>query len=84
MTDPPVTALLRFDNASSDHDFEKVLLVTTMWRHLKDRSIGEKREEEVRTKYWENKMEHGPKIHSFQETADSAWIAVNMLMNHQF
>jgi len=80
ITEAPVSNLLRFDDICGGHVFEKVLLVTTMWS-LDRRGMGPGRENELRGRYWGSIMEPGPKMHRFEDTTESAWAAVDVLLN---
>jgi len=82
MTERPLTHLKAFEKMCGGGNFpEKILLVTTMWS-LVDERTGSHREEELRRKYWSSMMACGSDMMRFEDMEDteSAWCAVNLLL----
>lgn len=61
-----------FTKLCGDGATSHVVLATTMWGKVKP-GVGEKREVELRTKFWEPMLRLGSKTNRFEDTPDSAW-----------
>lgn len=59
---------------------ENVVLATTMWGLLKDRSVGDRRQEELKEKYWRPLIACGCKTSKFDDTFESAWAIINSIV----
>lgn len=55
-----------------DDGLSNVVFVTTMWGMV-DEAKGEKREEELREKFWKPMIDHQSRTARFHHTAESAW-----------
>jgi hypothetical protein len=55
---------------------QNVILVTTMWDTI-DMATGSKREEELRTDFWQSMITYGSRIARFEFTYQSAWKILN-------
>lgn len=61
-----------FTKLCGDGATSHVVLATTMWGKVKP-GVGEKREVELKTKFWEPMLRLGSKTNRFEDTPDSAW-----------
>jgi len=57
----------------------KILLLTTMWDGVKP-DVGDRREKELRTKYWQKMLNSGSRLMRFDKTARCVWTAVDLLI----
>ena len=62
-----------------DDVLSNIRFVTTNWDLLTDMNEGERKEEELRSKYWNHFIENGSQVHRFQSTHLSAWEIINSL-----
>ncbi|XP_006459428.1 hypothetical protein AGABI2DRAFT_191401 [Agaricus bisporus var. bisporus H97] len=64
--------------------FEKVILTTTMWpENTSDFKDAERREEELRNKYWKFMIDNGSCIERFDGKPASAWSILNNLVKNK-
>jgi hypothetical protein len=79
MTESPLAHLKTFETLCGPDFQRRTLLVTTQW-DLVDKERGKRREDELRTKYWRPMMARGSGMLRFDNTTESAWRAVNLLV----
>jgi hypothetical protein len=57
-----------------------VILGTTKWVEVPPQ-VGERRERELKSKYWNEVIAAGSRVERFEGTSDSAWKIVNTILN---
>ncbi|KAJ3559516.1 hypothetical protein NP233_g11244 [Leucocoprinus birnbaumii] len=68
-----------FQRLCGQNALSNIRLVTTSWDLLPDISEGERREEDLRTNFWNDLLENGSQMHRFQYTCASAWEIIDTL-----
>jgi len=81
MAGSPLKNLRMFAKLCGDDSMENVVLATTMWGLLKDRSVGERRQEELAQKYWQPLLACGCTPARFENTYESAWAIINKIVD---
>ncbi|ORY02351.1 P-loop containing nucleoside triphosphate hydrolase protein [Clohesyomyces aquaticus] len=61
-----------FQRLCGEHTFKNIVLVTTMWDHLKDEMVGFERDQELRNDFWSVMEEKGSQITTFDGSRDQA------------
>jgi GTPase Era involved in 16S rRNA processing len=56
-----------------------VVIATTMWSEVKERTVAEAREDQLKNDFWTDLEEKGCRIERFEETYKSAWDIVGNL-----
>ena len=69
--------LAMFRELCGDNALQNVILTTTMWDEVPEKT-GAIREEELRTKFWKPMMEHDCRMARFTNTKESAWQLIGM------
>ncbi|KAF9467092.1 hypothetical protein BDZ94DRAFT_1330027 [Collybia nuda] len=78
MTGSPLGNLSRFQELCGDGAAGHVILTTTMWDIVTE-GVGENREIELKTKYWNEMLKLGSTTERFDNTPDSAWRIIDGL-----
>ena len=68
-----------FANLCGDGATKNVILVTTMW-DLVHGNEGDRRETQLRERYWKGMLVGGSKVARFKGTYESAWTIVDMIV----
>lgn len=80
ITVPPAIIMATFEGVSGKpKDVSPKVLVTTMW-DVTDPAVGESRENEIKTRYWQNGGNPGFHILRSDRTAGSVWAAVDLMV----
>jgi len=72
MSGSPLTNLHMFAKLCGDGATKNVVLATTMWSNVKP-DIGQKREVELKSKYWAGMLDLGSQAMRFEDSWGSAW-----------
>ena len=78
MAGTPHRNLRMFGEIIGDQAVKKVVLVTTMWDRIQLEK-GNRREKELREKYWNTMLNYGASTARFTNSADSAWKIVDII-----
>jgi hypothetical protein len=80
ITAPPASTMVTFERfCGTPKDVSsRSILVTTMWDET-TATIGDSREEEIKTKYWRKGASTGFHVVRFDGTASSVWAAVDLI-----
>lgn len=78
MAGTPLKNLRMFANLCGDDAIGNVILASTMWRQGKE-AIEERREAELKSKYWKGMIDQGSEVVRFHRTFDSAWTIVDII-----
>jgi hypothetical protein len=84
MTDPPIRNVRKFEALCGENNTRNVILVTTVWSHLSNKSVGERREAEMREGYWRKMLEYGSTTARFEDTYESAWSILDIVLTKSF
>ena len=76
---PPVTHPKIFEDLCGSDYPRNVVLVTTMWSKIAE-ADALRREDELRKIYWKPMVDLGSNVIRYQDTAESAWGAVKLLL----
>ncbi|KAH7911609.1 P-loop containing nucleoside triphosphate hydrolase protein [Hygrophoropsis aurantiaca] len=60
---------------------QSIVLVTTKWEYCRDKSAGDRRQEEPRNE-WQGMLEHGLKVVRFADSQKSAWEIIDYFINN--
>jgi len=78
MNGPREKSLRLFERSWDNKPMPNVILVTTMWGEV-GRGIGEEREGDLKTNFWQNMLAKGCRMERFKDTRDSAWNIIGSL-----
>lgn len=76
----PLKHLKPFESLFGSKYPQKIVLVTTMWRSV-DEAEGLLREGELREDHWKSMLDLGSNMFRYDDTAESAWNAINLLLH---
>jgi hypothetical protein len=79
MTESPLVHLLSFEKLCREDLTKRIILATTMWKHVNEEK-GLQREAELRRTYWKTMIDRGSEVVRFEDTAESAWSIVRLLL----
>ncbi|TFK33953.1 hypothetical protein BDQ12DRAFT_690350 [Crucibulum laeve] len=79
MAGTPYRNLRMFGELYGDKAARNVILVTTMWDRVQ-RHLGEKRESELKSKYWKVLLDRGSDCYRFDNTQASAWAVIDKIL----
>jgi len=79
MTEAPLVHLLSFERLCREDLTKKIVLATTMWSHV-DEAKGRRRQAGLRVNYWKTMVARGSEVVRFNDTQESAWEIVNLLL----
>ncbi|KAJ8517865.1 hypothetical protein ONZ45_g5019 [Pleurotus djamor] len=79
MAGTPLKNLKMFAQLCGTIAAERVILTTTMWGKLKSPDVGEKREKEMKTKFWKDLIDNKAKVARFEASFDSAWEVIGLV-----
>lgn len=82
MSGSPLKNLNMFGRLCGDSAIGNVILVTTMWDRVNP-GVGERRESELKSKYWREMMRLGSTSERFHKTFESAWEIIDGLDKKQ-
>ena len=68
-----------FEELCGKNAFQSVILTTTMWDEV-DKEVGEERERELKTKYWQSMLERNSTTSRFLRTRESAFDLIEPLI----
>jgi hypothetical protein len=68
----PLRNLELFVSLCGRNAMPRVVIVTTMWKHV-PQDIGEKRENELKTDFWQEMIAKGCGVRRFEDSYESAW-----------
>jgi hypothetical protein len=69
-----------FRKLCGEHADKSVILGTTKWREVLP-AVGERREGELKSKYWAEMISAGSKTMRFDGTSESAWDIINIILD---
>jgi hypothetical protein len=72
MAGTPLRNTQMFENLCGSGALQNVVLVTTMWGKVKEQA-GAKREDELKTNFWQSMIASGSRLVRFGDTYESAW-----------
>jgi hypothetical protein len=72
--------LAAFEKLCGSNYAQRIILVTTMWSMV-DEAEALRRENKLRTIHWKSMMDLGSDMIRYENTAESAWCAVKMLLH---
>ncbi|KAL0948440.1 hypothetical protein HGRIS_011016 [Hohenbuehelia grisea] len=72
MAATPLKNVRMFEKLCGEDALSKVILTTTMWDEV-DEELGEHREQELRTHFWDAFISQGSTTKRFKNTPESAW-----------
>ncbi|KAJ8469412.1 hypothetical protein ONZ45_g16901 [Pleurotus djamor] len=78
MTGEPLKNLRMFAQLCGSVAAERVIFTTTMWGRLSSPIIGEKREKELKERFWRDMIEKNAKVARFEASYDSAWQVIGL------
>lgn len=73
--------LTLFEEFCGSQWFERVVMMTTMWDRLKDKTMGERREEELRSTFWRPMIDCGSTIVRYESNRESAWHILRLFLD---
>lgn len=76
----PFKNLGKFEELCGKNNLQKVILTTTMWDEV-DQETGEKREEELKSKYWRPMLQRKSTTDRFKRTRESAFTVIDPLID---
>jgi hypothetical protein len=79
MTESPLAHLKMFQESCGPDFPQKTVLVTTMWSVADPENVL-RHEEEIRAAYWRPMIDLGSSMIRFEDTTQSAWHAVDLLL----
>ena len=79
MAGTPLKNLRIFQKLCGKEALRHIIFTTTMWDDVQD-DEGERREKELRTKYWKTMIDQGSMVARFFSTLESAWNVVEPLL----
>ena len=79
MAGTPLKNLRMFEELCGKNAFQSVILTTTMWDKV-DKEVGEERERELKTKYWQSMLERNSTTSRFLRTRESAFDLIEPLI----
>ncbi|KAF8232380.1 hypothetical protein L208DRAFT_1397596 [Tricholoma matsutake] len=79
MSGSPLKNLQMFGKLCGDGAIKKVVLATTMWTKVK-RDVGERRENELKEKYWAGMLELGSQMMRFGDSFQAAWKVIDQIV----
>ena len=79
MAGTPLKNLRMFEELCGKNAFQSVILTTTMWDEV-DKEVGEERERELKTKYWQSMLERNSTTSRFLRTRESAFDLIEPLI----
>jgi hypothetical protein len=76
-----VSSMMLFRELCGDHALNNVVLLTTFWDLLDDRSIGARRQQELRDNFWSEMISKGSQVRQFDGSRDMAEALVIRLID---
>ena len=69
-----------FEELTGPRSAKNVVLATTMWDKLYGDGDGDKRETDLKEKYWNGMIDEGAAVERFLNTSESAWSIVDNMI----
>lgn len=82
MTASPLKDLHMFQKLCGTKAIARVVLTTTMWTNV-TKEVGERREQELKSRYWRRMLDMGSKSTRFGNTLESAWTIIDTAVQNQ-
>ncbi|KAJ8469413.1 hypothetical protein ONZ45_g16900 [Pleurotus djamor] len=79
MTGTPLNNLKMFAQLCGTVEAERVILTTTMWGRTSSPIMGEKREKELKERFWRDMIGKHAKVARFDASYDSAWQVMGLV-----
>ncbi|KAF9450905.1 hypothetical protein P691DRAFT_424967 [Macrolepiota fuliginosa MF-IS2] len=73
--------LKTFEKLCGTESCSQIIMVTTMWDALADKEVGERREEELKSTFWEPMMRRGSSTQRYGDTEQSAWSILEQFLH---
>jgi hypothetical protein len=80
MSGSPLKNLQMFGKLCGDGAIKNVVLSTTMWTKVKPFEVGERREQELKEKYWAGMLNMGSRMMRFGDSFDAAWKMIDQIV----
>jgi hypothetical protein len=83
MAGAPLKTLQMFGKLCGDGAIRNVVLATTMWTKVNS-NLGERREQELKARYWQGMLNLGSRTMRFGDSFNSAWKIIDQIVdNHE-
>jgi hypothetical protein len=76
----PFRNLGMFEDLCGKDAIRNVILVTTMWSQVR-KEVGERREAELKGRYWKSMLAHGSSALRFLDSFESTWDIIDVIVS---